>query len=75
MKPPNVASLYNVGQGRRRSAAGGRSNAGVRKIRINSMSNYTPILPKNESIGSSSLANKGRFKKRLGTEPFILSEG
>ena len=45
----------------------------MRKTYINSASNYTPMLMQDGSVGSAKAA--ARFKKRLGTEPFILSEG
>ena len=39
-------------------------------MHLNSSSNYTPILQKETSI-----KKYNRFEKRLGTEPFVFSEG
>ena len=72
------SSAYNLNNGklrsnlcsqkdnRRRSAAGGVVN---NLMHLNSQSNYTPILQQEASITNN------RFGKRLGTEPFVFSEG
>ena len=71
--PQGVASLYNLKLVRRRSAAGGVQGMRKTTYNLNSASNYTPMLLKDGSVGSAKTGS--RFKRRLGTEPFILSEG